>query len=261
MSDLETLWEQPRFVSYVSRLGARARVLLVEKRGTGMSDRPTRLPTLDERSDDIRAVLDAVGSERAVLHASYEGCRLAILFAATHPQRVEGLVLVDPSARGSRSTDYPWAPSDGEWERMIEEVEARWGEREYHEQADSRGQSKVFARPRRAPVVRATDASQRVAGRRGTVLPDDSRRRRHGGAPRRSRPDARAPPAAPCRRGALRRRADRRRAHPRASRRGRRVLARRRVGGRVGPGNAGLRRQPRHARRGSACARRPAGGS
>ena len=134
MSDLETLWEQPRFVSYVSRLGARARVLLVEKRGTGMSDRPTRLPTLDERSDDIRAVLDAVGSERAVLHASYEGCRLAILFAATHPQRVEGLVLVDPSARGSRSTEYPWAPSDGEWERMIEEVEARWGEREYHEQ-------------------------------------------------------------------------------------------------------------------------------
>ena len=133
LSDLETLWEQPRFVSYVGRLGARARVVLVEKRGTGMSDRPALLPTLDERSDDIRAVLDAVGSRRAVLHASYEGCRLAILFAATHPQRVEGLVLVDPSARGTRSDEYPWAPDEGEWEQTIADIERNWGSDAYVE--------------------------------------------------------------------------------------------------------------------------------
>jgi DNA-binding SARP family transcriptional activator len=133
VSDLETLWEQPRFVSYVGRLGSHARVVLLEKRGTGMSDRPAHVPTLDERSDDIRAVLDAVDSRRAVLHASYEGCRLAILFAATHPERVEGLVLVDPSARGTRSDEYPWAPDEDEWERTIADVERNWGSDEYLE--------------------------------------------------------------------------------------------------------------------------------
>jgi class 3 adenylate cyclase len=133
VSDLETLWEQPRFVEYVQSLTEFSRLLIFDKRGTGLSDSVRDVPTLDARMDDTRAVMDAVGSARAVLHASYEGARLAVLFAATYPERTTALVLVDPSARGTWAPDYPWAPTPERWRTTIQEVAENWGRDEFLE--------------------------------------------------------------------------------------------------------------------------------
>ena len=133
VSDLETLWEQPRFVDYVQSLTEFSRVLIFDKRGTGMSDSVRDVPTLDARMDDTRAVMDAVGSARAVLHASYEGARLAVLFAATYPERTMALVLIDPSARGTWAPDYPWAPTPERWRATIQEIGENWGRDDFLE--------------------------------------------------------------------------------------------------------------------------------
>ena len=81
--------------------------------------------------DDVRAVLDALGSERAALWAGQEGTRLAALFAATYPERTDSLVMYDPSARGLWAPDYPWAPTEDAWAVELRELAARWGDRDY----------------------------------------------------------------------------------------------------------------------------------
>jgi len=83
--------------------------------------------------DDVRAVMDAVDSERAFLFSAHEGSRTAILFAATYPERTAGLVLLDPSVRGTATSDYPWAPSQEDWRRRLAEVRAGWGRRDFFE--------------------------------------------------------------------------------------------------------------------------------
>ena len=81
--------------------------------------------------DDVRAVLDAVDAGSAVLWSGHEGTRLAILFAATYPERTRALVLYDPTARGLWAPDYPWAPTEDEWLGKLAEVRAQWGDRDY----------------------------------------------------------------------------------------------------------------------------------
>ena len=102
--DLLSTWDQPLLVRHVLGLAAFSRVLMLDKRGTGLSDRTTALPTLETRMDDLRAVMDDAGSDRAVLWSAHEGSRLAALFAATYPDRTIGLVLFDPEPRGLRGT-------------------------------------------------------------------------------------------------------------------------------------------------------------
>jgi class 3 adenylate cyclase len=131
--DLISTWEQPLLVRHVEGLAKFSRVLMFDKRGTGLSDRVREVPTLETRIDDIRAVMDDVGSERAAVWIGTEGARLAVLFAATSPERVSGLILIDPSARGTRSPDYPWAPTEAEWRRRLAEVREGWGKREFLE--------------------------------------------------------------------------------------------------------------------------------
>ncbi|MBA2642396.1 MAG: alpha/beta hydrolase [Actinobacteria bacterium] len=105
--DLLSTWGQPLFLRHVLDLAGFARVLMLDKRGTGLSDRTTALPTLETRMDDLRAVMDDARSEQAVLWSAHEGSRLAVLFAATYPERTTGLVLFDPEPRGLRADDYP----------------------------------------------------------------------------------------------------------------------------------------------------------
>src|SRR5438552_5390320 len=107
--DLLSTWDQPLLVRHAVGLSAFSRVLGFDKRGTGLSDRVREAPTLETRMDDIRAVMDAAGSERAVLWTAHEGSRTALLFAATYPERTAGLVLLEPSVRGTGTPDYPWA--------------------------------------------------------------------------------------------------------------------------------------------------------
>jgi pimeloyl-ACP methyl ester carboxylesterase len=111
MSHLDLYWESPPLVRFVRRLGAFARVILFDRRGVGLSDNVEGAATLEERMDDVRAVMDAAGSERAVLLGMSEGSTACMLFAATYPERTAGLILWGAMARSTRADDYPVAPS------------------------------------------------------------------------------------------------------------------------------------------------------
>jgi class 3 adenylate cyclase/pimeloyl-ACP methyl ester carboxylesterase len=129
--DVLSTWDHPLSKRHVEGLASFARVLMLDKRGTGLSDRVREVPTLETRMDDVRAVMDAVGSEQALLWTGHEGTRMGILFAGTYPERTAGLMMLDPSVRGLRSSDYPWAPTEEDWRRRIAEVREGWGTREF----------------------------------------------------------------------------------------------------------------------------------
>jgi len=128
ISHLELDWEEPRYERFLRRLASFSRLIMFDKRGTGLSDRPGGLPDLETRMDDVRAVMDAAGSERAALFGYSEGGPMACLFAATYPHRTTALVLYGTYAkRRDPDADYPWAPTWGERQRYAEEVELEWG--------------------------------------------------------------------------------------------------------------------------------------
>ncbi len=131
--DLISTWDQPLLVRHVEGLADCGRVLMLDKRGTGLSDRVREVQSLETTMDDIRAVMDAVGSERAVLWTGGTSTGIGVLFAATYPERCAGVVLFDPRVKGVRSPDYPWAPTEGEWRDRLAGVRAGWGERDYLE--------------------------------------------------------------------------------------------------------------------------------
>jgi pimeloyl-ACP methyl ester carboxylesterase len=93
ISNLDHAWDEPGLAQLYARLSSHSRLILFDKRGTGLSDRPGRLPTLEERMDDVRAVMDAVGTRAATLFGVSEGGAMSILFAATYPERTQGLIL------------------------------------------------------------------------------------------------------------------------------------------------------------------------
>jgi pimeloyl-ACP methyl ester carboxylesterase len=131
LAELLTAWEQPMWVRHVEGLAASSRVIMFDKRGTGLSDRVREVPNLETRMDDIRAVLDDLDVEQAVLWTAQEGSRLAALFAATYPERTTALTFYDPTARGVWAPDYPWARTEDDWHRELRDARARWGERAY----------------------------------------------------------------------------------------------------------------------------------
>ena len=110
ISHLDLYWEEPSVARFLQRLAAGFRLVLFDRRGTGLSDRVSAedLPPLEARMDDARAVLDSVGSEEPVIFAQGYGCPLAIAFAATYPDRTKALALYNPVAKGSWAPDYPW---------------------------------------------------------------------------------------------------------------------------------------------------------
>jgi class 3 adenylate cyclase len=132
MINLVWAWEQPIFVDFCRRAASFSRLILLDKRGTGMSDRPRDLPTLETRMDDIRAAMDDVGSERAtLLGAGSPGGQLCALFAATYPERVAALVLHNTWPRVVSAPDYPMGEPIEEWQRRVREARLRWGTRDY----------------------------------------------------------------------------------------------------------------------------------
>jgi pimeloyl-ACP methyl ester carboxylesterase len=108
VSHLELFWEIPEAAALIERLSSFARLIRFDKRGTGMSDRPPGPATLEERTDDIRAVMDAAGSDRAFVFGTSEGGSMACVFAATYPERTSGLILWGTQATWIRRSDYPW---------------------------------------------------------------------------------------------------------------------------------------------------------
>ena len=129
VSNVECFWEEPRVARFLRQLAGIGRLILFDKRGTGLSDRVPQdaLPTLEQRMTDVRAVMDAVGSKRATLVGYSEGGSMCALFAATHPDRAAGLVMIGSYARLIRSPDQPWGPSADEYAKHIGQVQRDWG--------------------------------------------------------------------------------------------------------------------------------------
>jgi class 3 adenylate cyclase len=129
ISHLEIDWEERRYAHFLERLGSFSRLIMFDKRGTGLSDRPGGLPDLETRMDDVRAVMDAAGSESAALFGYSEGGPMSCLFAATYPERTTALVLYGTYAkRRDPDADYPWAATWEERQAIAREVEREWGQ-------------------------------------------------------------------------------------------------------------------------------------
>ncbi|MGH7322269.1 MAG: adenylate/guanylate cyclase domain-containing protein [Candidatus Rokuibacteriota bacterium] len=127
ITHLEYQWEEPRFTRMLRGLASFSRLICFDKRGTGLSDRVAQLPTLEQRMDDVRAVMDAVGIERASLIGISEGGPMSILFAATYPARTAALVLYGTYARSSWAPDYPFGRKAEDWETRLRVIEREWG--------------------------------------------------------------------------------------------------------------------------------------
>lgn len=127
ISNIDTFWEEPGFVRFLQRLGSFARVILFDKRGTGLSDRVTDTPTLEERMDDVRAVMDAVGSKRAALLGYSEGGPMCTLFAVTYPERTEALIMVGSFPRLSWAPDYPFGRKPEDYGPLLQAIREQWG--------------------------------------------------------------------------------------------------------------------------------------
>jgi class 3 adenylate cyclase len=127
VTHLEYTWEEPSYARFLTRLASFARVIMFDKRGTGMSDRDVGYPTLEQRMDDVRAVMAAVGSERAAILGTSEGGNMCVLFAATYPERTTALVTFGIFAKRVWSPDYPWGPTPEERQKWLDQVESSWG--------------------------------------------------------------------------------------------------------------------------------------
>lgn len=129
ISHLEYFWKHHLFAAFLNRLASFSRLILFDKRGTGLSDRVplSELPTLEQRMEDVHAVMDAVGSERAVLIGVSEGGPMCSLFAATYPERTSALVMIGTYAKRIKDEDYPWGVSKEDRETFFEMMRRDWG--------------------------------------------------------------------------------------------------------------------------------------
>jgi pimeloyl-ACP methyl ester carboxylesterase len=127
ISNIDYDWEYPPQARLIERFSQFTRFIRFDKRGTGLSDREVGYPTLEQRMEDVHAVMDAVGSKRAVLFGSSEGGNMSLLFAATYPDRTAGLILHGCQARGEWAPDYPWAPTKEETDKQLAMLERDWG--------------------------------------------------------------------------------------------------------------------------------------
>jgi pimeloyl-ACP methyl ester carboxylesterase/plasmid stabilization system protein ParE len=152
---LELQWEMPPLAQFFERLASFSRLIVFDKRGSGLSDPVSGAPTLEQRIDDVRAVMDAAGSERAVLFGVSEGGPMSVLFAATHPERASSLVLYGAMGRTTEAPDYPWAaPAEALRESVAEFIAPYWG-------VDAEAMVELFA-PSFASEPEAVDFTARM---------------------------------------------------------------------------------------------------
>src|ERR1700736_6358081 len=127
VSNVEAIWQSPNLSTFFRRLASFCRVILFDKRGTGMSDRGSQIFTLEQRMHDVQTILNEVGSERAALFGVSEGGPMSLLYAATYPARTSALVLYGSYARRSWAADHPSGRKDEQWERFFDNFERHWG--------------------------------------------------------------------------------------------------------------------------------------
>ncbi|HZM35300.1 MAG TPA: adenylate/guanylate cyclase domain-containing protein [Burkholderiales bacterium] len=129
VSNIDEFWTEPSWARFLERLASFSRLIVFDKRGTGLSDRvdEAHLPSLEQRMDDVRAVMDAVGSKKAALLGISEGSPMCALFAATYPERTAAFMSFGGFARSIAAADYPWARTEQEQEALIKLVQEGWG--------------------------------------------------------------------------------------------------------------------------------------
>jgi pimeloyl-ACP methyl ester carboxylesterase len=142
---LEHQWDEPSFARFLRRLASFTRLLLLDPRGIGLSDRAAELPLFEDQMDDLRAVLDAVGSERAVVFGVSQGGPMAVLFAATHPDRTAGLILYGTYPTVKSDPDMPWGRSEAWIAEYLRQLDEQWGTGSFGAQvAPSRAGDRTF---------------------------------------------------------------------------------------------------------------------
>jgi pimeloyl-ACP methyl ester carboxylesterase len=126
---VDVIWEVPVWAAFLERLASFGRLILFDRRGTGASDAvpDTAMPTWEEWADDVRAVLDAAGSERAVVFAAGDSGPIGLLFTAMQPERVSALILANTNARYLRAEDYPHGIPPEAVDEAVEMTRAGWG--------------------------------------------------------------------------------------------------------------------------------------
>ena len=127
VSNVEMFWDDPSMSHFLTHLASFSRLILFDKRGTGLSDKVSQLPTLEQRMDDVRAVMDTVGSRKAALFGVSEGGPMCALFAATYPERTTALIMYGAYAKRIWSPDYPWAPTPEQREKFYQVLRKEWG--------------------------------------------------------------------------------------------------------------------------------------
>jgi pimeloyl-ACP methyl ester carboxylesterase len=127
VSNVEVAWEEPHFARFLERLASFSRLILFDKRGTGLSDRVADMPSLEVRMDDVRTVMKAVGSERAALFGISEGASMCVLFAATYPERTEAVIMAGGYARRAWAPDHPWGKTEEQYQSWIDTIQREWG--------------------------------------------------------------------------------------------------------------------------------------
>jgi pimeloyl-ACP methyl ester carboxylesterase/class 3 adenylate cyclase len=128
VSNIEYAWESPHFARFLRNLSRFCRLIFFDRRGTGLSDREIGAPSVEQRTEDISAVMDAVGSHSAAVMGVSEGGNMAAAFAAMYPERIDALILYGSSAKGSWAPDYPWGMKEEDLDAHIEELRANWGQ-------------------------------------------------------------------------------------------------------------------------------------
>jgi class 3 adenylate cyclase len=153
-SNVDLNWESPYLAMFLRGLAAHTRVIVMDRRGWGCSERftPGDIPDVDVLTDDVLAVMDAAEAERASLLATYESAIVAVLFAATYPERVSSLVLVDPQVAYLPSDEMPWMPSLERWQEQIAHVRETWGTLDWWDAPDG-SEREWFSRYARASVT------------------------------------------------------------------------------------------------------------
>jgi len=127
VSNLDHVWSEPSLARFYERLASFSRLILFDKRGTGLSDQTAEPPGLEQRMDDVRAVMDAVGSRRSALFGASEGGNMCMLFAATYPERTIALITCGSFAKRVWDPEYPWAPTPEQREKWFRSIEEGWG--------------------------------------------------------------------------------------------------------------------------------------
>jgi class 3 adenylate cyclase/pimeloyl-ACP methyl ester carboxylesterase len=130
-SNVDLMWDEPEIAPFLRRLARSTRLIVFDRRGTGISDEVADAPNLDEMLDDIRAVMDATRSERAVLVGATVGAAIACLFAATYPERTLGIALIQSSPRTAEAADFPWGDTMEEYRDETDRIDAGWGTGEF----------------------------------------------------------------------------------------------------------------------------------